>query len=281
MALAGGHVVTLPWSAGEFDEGLLAFRFLGGREVVRTCVMAVSRECYRLRFAGSIWKESCSSEFPHVAAAFEENPSWAPEGGTGGSARKCCAWYQCYRRLSRIPAALRTESLALVCPGCRQDMVPDLIKLFNQLLLFGGDRRECTMEVRAALPMFATAAGIAEVYSQDANSALPHNLFRQIVDETCQEYCERRSNDVQLHRIHSDDQDVVLRCEDFLELFSELLLGEAFQNPGATLVRSLRPWSTALTHNLIRRLCDPGDPCDCAAGEPPDMSVLQPYVTAL
>lgn len=286
MNAALGAAVFFPWSAGESDEGVSAFRFLGGQELIRSSALAVNRVWCRLRFSAALWKEFCSTDFPHMAAAFEENPSWAPQAGTfDGLHPRCCDWYYCYRRLARIPAALGKELLMLECPGCGRDMVPDLIKLFSQLLLFGENRADGEPEVRAALPMFATAAGIAEIYSQDAQSALPDTLFRSIVDNTCQEYVEARSTEEGLHCQPRDsamdcenalDYEVVLRCEDFIELFAELLLGDAFQNSGAALVRSLRPWSTALTHNLIRRLCDPGDPCTCMAGEPPNFSVLQP-----
>merc|ERR1712137_1421108 len=128
---------------------------------------------------------------------------------------------------------------------------------------------------RAAIPMLAMAKGIQVTYRQDPNSALPGDIFSLIVQDTCLEYLQKQSQGPAAPFPPVAPHESVLFLEDFLEYFRELLVGERLVGRAGALLRSLRPWSTALTHNLIRGLCNCANPFVCNSPETPEVTAIR------
>mmetsp|Transcript_42479 Transcript_42479/g.98432 ORF Transcript_42479/g.98432 Transcript_42479/m.98432 type:complete len:266 (+) Transcript_42479:47-844(+) len=249
----------MAWRLSEAQEGLRVFGFLHGQDLLQP----VARVCvawWMLRDVKELWAPLCRRDFSAVAAAFAAHPHWAPADSQ---------WYDCYCRLLRARI-----SNGIMCPGCGSDMVPDLLNLFKHLAAsaceqsaaegaFGGSR--------ASIPMKATAGKIEDIYREDARSALPGRVFGWIVAGTCTEYMSTRGR---TDPARDEAEDLDLWLEEFLEYFAELLAGEDFNGDAARLTRSLRPWSTAATHNLIRLLYDPRTTCTCVVEQPPDVAIM-------
>jgi len=254
----------MSWNLSETHEGLPIFKFLSARDLFGV-VAAVCRPWRDLREVESLWHELCERDFPAIAYAFTEQPSWAPRGARD--------WHWCSWNLWR--ARLQT---GIICPGCQQDLVPELLELFSYLSSDDDappDECEAVSGERAMIPMLAAAHRIQGFYRQDDRSALPGDLFQHIVEEACSEFVRLRGNSVPRlggapKTAEAPSPEVAgLHLEDFLEYFRELLVGDAMQGESIGLVRSLRPWSTSATHNLIRLLIDPEDQCTCSVVEPP------------
>jgi hypothetical protein len=128
--------------------------------------------------------------------------------------------------------------------------------------------------IRSALPMLSTAHWLTDAYGKSPYSALPGGVFESIVRETCMEFIEMHKSSDRT-RLPTADIGPMLRLEEFLDYWRELLLGTAFKGEGSALYRSLTPWSTAATHNLITLLCDPQSTPKCNIVEPPEVLSLR------
>lgn len=192
---------------------------------------------------------------PDIASAIAR---YEPHGGRG--------WYSACCALLRAGLLCKSDDHAddcrvgkvcgqgkLVCPGCEMDMVGDLLKLFAAL----------DVDSKGSINMLEKAVVVEDVYQHDDRSALRPDLFRHIVQESCNEYLRKRGK--------KTDGSASIDVSEFLEYFRHLLFGEEFNGEHCVVVRRLRPWSTAATHNLVRLLGDPTARCECTVPPPPEL----------
>lgn len=248
-----------------FEEGIRIFEFLGAQEVLRSSVVTC-RTWNQLQKVPTLWENFCQQSQPDVAAAIAR---YEPHGGPGWRSA-CYALLRAgllSKHESSAPDCLRdcgndthngqmavvasNKQDGLICPGCGVDMVADLLKLFEVL----------DTESKGEINMLEKAEVVEDVYQHDDRSALRPDLFRQIVQESCSEYLKQRGKNI--------DGSARINVAELLEYFRNLLFGDGFKGEHIEVVRHLRPWSTAATHNLVRLLGDPMARCECTVPPPP------------
>jgi hypothetical protein len=123
---------------------------------------------------------------------------------------------------------------------------------------------------RVALQMLPAVAWVTEVYQDEAwdtrleRRLLPPEFCQKIAHSTCEDFLAFRGGQLLLA---AETGGVILRFEEFLEYWLQLLAGSNFTSTWGNITRELRPWSSSATHNLVRNLC--GLDGMCHAEEPP------------
>lgn len=260
----------MSWNLDERLEGLPVFTYLSATELLGP-VPCVRHSWHDISSVHDFWAMLCARDFPKIVKALLLSTRHIPADSE---------WYNCYGRMAH---ACLSEGIH--CPGCGVDIVEDLIPLFNVFVQAAAERGD-DIEVsstpsscsREAIPMMPTARLLIDMYQSSPYSALPGVVFEGIVQETCRDFIEMRRSAMSkgLH-LTSRGRGIepMLRLEDFLHYWRELLVGDKFVGSAANLTRTLRPWSTAATHNLIHLLCDPNGSPQCSIEEPPEVLAMR------